>query len=304
MAIVVDKSFHGISALESCGIQCITDEVAQHEDIRTLNVGIINIMPRDEAEDYEIRLLRPLHRSVIQIRPIWIHLENRPGIPRNKDSVLFRDGRDLLDGLIITGAPVEKLAFEEVHYWQEMKEGILDYARENIPSTLGICWGALAMAKILGIEKEVYDKKIFGVFRTENLDKGKNHESRHHITGYMDDWFWCPQSRYAGIADAALEQARDDGKVRLLAHSKEAGYVIFESADNRFLAHLGHPEYGSGRLLDEYNRDKKIGLAGLEPPVNVDLEHPENLWRSHRTEFFTQWIKYLHNNKKENNVTK
>jgi homoserine O-succinyltransferase len=292
MTVVVPKDYHGISALESSKVQCIAHEDALKEDIRALRVGILNIMPK--AETYEFSLLQPLGRSVLQIEPVFIRLKTHNYTSSDQSHldklyVTFEEAvaKKRIDGLIVTGAPVEEKAFEEVAYWEEIQR-ILKYARKNIASTLGICWGGLALAQYLGISKTVYGKKIFGVFPTYNLDRG------HRITGEMDDWFWCAQSRHAGIDDAALENERDKGNVHLLARSEGAGYVIFESSDGRFLIHLGHPEYEPARLIEEYNRDMAKGRGDVEPPKNVDLENPVNLWRSHRTEFFTQWIKYLH----------
>ena len=153
---------------------------------------------------------------------------------------------------------------------------------------MGICWGGLALAKILEIEKVVYPKKIFGVFQTTNLNKN------HPIMGDHDDVFWCPHSRHAGIRDDVLESEAKNGSINLLAYSNEAGYTIFESNDNRFLMHLGHPEYNANRLVDEYNRDVNLGRKDVDPPVNISLENPQNRWRGHRNEFFGQWIKYIH----------
>jgi len=292
MTIVVPKDYHGIDALEGRRVQCVTGDIALREDIRALRVGILNIMPR--AQTYEFSLLQPLGRSVMQIEPVWIRLRTHAYASSDRSHldklyVPFDEvvSRSRLDGLIVTGAPVEDMPFEEVSYWEEIKS-ILEYARANVASTLGICWGGLALAKYLGIDKAAYAKKVFGVYKTVSL----NHD--HRITGEMDDWFWCPQSRHSGIEDAVLERERDAGRLNLLAYAEGAGYVIFESADARFMVHLGHPEYEPSRLVEEYNRDAAKGKSGVEPPKNVDLANPENLWRSHRTEFFTQWIKYLH----------
>ena len=293
MTIVVPKGYHGISALEKSQVQCVTTEDALREDIRALRVGILNIMPL--AETYEYSLLHPLGRSVLQIEPVWIRLKTHNYTSSDQSHLdklylTFEEvvARSRLDGLIMTGAPVEEIPFEEVVYWQEVQR-ILKYARKNVVSTLGICWGGLALAKYLGIDKTVYGKKVFGMYKTVNLDRS------HNITGEMDDWFWCAQSRHSGIDDDVMERERDAGNLRLLARAEDgAGYVIFESADGRFLMHLGHPEYEPERLVDEYRRDVERGRADVEPPKNVDMEHPANLWRSHRTEFFTQWIKLLH----------
>jgi homoserine O-succinyltransferase len=174
-----------------------------------------------------------------------------------------------------------------VNYFDEIRR-ILRYARKNIPSTLGLCWGGLALAKFLGIDKTVSPTKIFGVFQTRNLNRN------HRITGEMDDLFWCPLSSHSRIPDHVLEQAQAGGTVSLLAHSPEGGYVIFESADQRFLMHLGHPEYEPQRLIEEYRRDTKAGRDDVSAPANIDPNSPVNIWRGHRTEFFSQWIKYIH----------
>jgi homoserine O-succinyltransferase len=110
----------------------------------------------------------------------------------------------------------------------------------------------------------------------------------------MDDIFWCPQSRLSGIPDPAMIQARDKGIVSLLAHSPEAGYTIFESADHRYLMHLGHPEYNARRLVEEYLRDLQAGRPGVEPPKNLSLENPLNRWKGQGAEFFFQWIRSIH----------
>ncbi|MDX2469776.1 MAG: homoserine O-succinyltransferase, partial [SAR324 cluster bacterium] len=179
------------------------------------------------------------------------------------------------------------MAFTDITYWDEVSD-ILNYARKYIVSTLGICWGGMALAKILGIPKTNFEKKLFGVFRTKNLDL------LHPITGDLDDFFYCPQSRHAGYSDEQLEAKRDEGEINLMAHSKETGYTIFETTDSRFLAHLGHPEYNSGRLSEEYYRDKAKGRDDVGEPANFNPEAPVNSWRSHRTEFFSQWIKYIY----------
>lgn len=292
MTIVLPKDYHATAALEQSHILCISSEEALKEDIRALRIGILNIMPK--ANTYEYSLLHPLGRSIMQIEPVWIKLKTHtytstdPG-HLEKLYVSFEEAVDKqhLDGLIVTGAPVEELPFEQVSYWNEIQR-IFKYAQKNITSTLGICWGGLAVAKYLGIEKTLFPKKIFGVFESTNLDRN------HPITGEMDDRFWCAQSRHAGITDEVLEQEQQKGVVHLLSHSREAGYTIFESPDQRFLIHLGHPEYEPGRLIEEYLRDKNAGRLDVNPPANLDIEHPANTWRSHRTEFFSQWIKFIH----------
>ncbi len=292
MTIVLPKDYHAKKALEKCRVICISTDEALREDIRALRIGILNIMPK--AETYEFSLLHPLGRSIMQIEPVWIKLKTHKYQSSDqhhldKMYIPFEEAvsREPLDGLIVTGAPVEEIPFEEVSYWEEVKR-ILKYARHNIASTLGICWGGLALAKFLDIDKTVYPKKVFGVYETLNLNR------EHPITGEMDDVFWCAQSRHAGIPDEILEKERDKGNINLLAYARDAGYMIFESADQRFLIHLGHPEYEPQRLVEEYVRDKAKQRGDVDPPKNIDMENPVNTWRSHRTELFSQWIKYVH----------
>jgi len=262
------------------------------QDIRPLRIGILNIM--SNIQTYEFNLLYPLSKSILQIIPVWLKLNTYTYDTSSQEHlkdlyVSFKEAISdrMLDGLIITGASVEELEFEEIEYWDEV-QSIIGYARKNIISTLGIGWGGMALAKSIGIDKTRLDSKLFGVYPTRNL-------STHHIiTGDLDDIFCCPQSRHSGYPDAILETERDKGMLNLLGYSEEAGYVIFETTDRRFLMHLGHPEYNSGRLQEENLRDQAKKRTDVKAPVNFNLDKPVNSWRSHRNEFFSQWIKYIY----------
>jgi homoserine O-succinyltransferase/O-acetyltransferase len=245
-------------------------------------------MPR--AETYEANLLAPLERAAPVVQPVWIRLTSHAygssaadHIARNYQTFeqALTDGP--LDRLILTGAPVEELAFQDVHYWAELVE-ILDHARRTIPSTLGLCWGGLALAKRLDIEKVRFPKKLFGAFRSRVLAPGHPlfAESRHE--------FWCAHSRHSGISDPALEAAAGAGQVRLLAHAPETGYSIFESADGRYVMHLGHPEYDAARLAFEWQRDAVLGRPDVEAPRNFDVTAPRSSWQSHCTSLFSRWL--------------
>lgn len=292
MTIILPQHYHARRALEESRVVCITPEHAVRQDIRPLRIGILNVMPK--AESYEYSILLPLGRSIIQIEPVWIRLNTHAYKTSNWEHisnlyVTFEEAiaHAPLDGLILTGAPVEELPFEAVRYWDELNE-ILAAARGHCASTLGICWGGLALAKMIGIEKTNLKRKLFGAFLTRNTE-------RHHpITGDTDDMFWCPQSRHSGIEDATLERQQLLGNVRLLAYEERSGYTIFESMDQRYLMHLGHPEYEPERLLLEYARDRAQGRDDVDPPANVNLDCPLNTWRSHRNEFFSQWIKFVY----------
>jgi homoserine O-succinyltransferase len=258
---------------------------------RPLRIGIINVMPR--AETYEPFLLRPLSRSLIPVEPIWVRLRSHAYGSSAGDHirgryVSFEEAIhwEPLDGLILSGAPVEDLAFEEVHYWLELSE-ILKYCRTNVSSALGLCWGGMAMAKQLGIDKRTFDKKLFGVFENRSL------APRHVLMEGSDDVFRCAHSRHSGIEDEVLEAARDAGLVHLLAYGRETGYTIFESSDHRYLMHLGHPEYEATRLALEWERDSALGRRDVEPPANFDVRRPDNVWRSHCNALFSAWLLFI-----------
>lgn len=292
MSVVLPNEHRHRGELEKRGVLCISEQEANRADIRPLRVGILNIMPKGET--YEPYLLFPLSRTIIQIEPIWIRLHSHAYKTTDQDHLelyyeYFEDAiaKSPLDGLIVTGAPVEEIEYEEVSYWNEITT-ILTFARQNITSTFGICWGGMALAKMIGIEKEIFPKKLFGAYETRNLDR------QHPITGELDDLFWCVQSRHSGISDHVLESEHKQGHVNLLAHSDNGGYTIFESNDQRFLMHLGHPEYEAHRLVEEYRRDVSLGRNDVLPPANLDLNSPVNRWRSHGLEFFAQWVRYIY----------
>ncbi|MDA3938460.1 MAG: homoserine O-succinyltransferase [Spirochaetia bacterium] len=289
MAIIVPENYHAKQALENARVHCISSFNAQKQDFRPLRIAILNIMP--EANTYEYNILFPIGRAIIQIEPVWIRLKTHAYKSTSKEHldelyISFEEAIKYkgLDGLIITGAPVEEKSFKDVWFWDELS-GILDYAKDNIASTLGICWGGLALANYIGIDKMLFDKKLFGVYPLDNIDRNNR------ITGDLDDVFMSPQSRHAGISDKVLEAERDKGNISLLAHSDEAGYVIFETTDKSFIMHLGHPEYETDRLVNEYKRDLAKGRPDVPMPLNLNINDPKNNWRGHSLEFFQQWVK-------------
>ena len=290
MTLIVHPDYHAVPILERNGIRWIPPSQAKRQDIRPLRIGILNIMPL--GEKYEFNILHPLGLSVLQLEPIWIRLEShnyKSWEPKHVDDiyVTYEEAmRDQpLDGLILTGAPVETIDFEDVYYWEEIKT-ILSDARKNIPSTLGLCWAGFVMAYLEGVKKLNYDHKLFGVFELKNLAPD------HPIIGELDDVFFCPQSRHAGMLDEAMEEASESGRLKLLAYGPEAGYSIFSTTDDRFIAHTGHPEYNATRLAEEAKRDH--GNPEVPTPANFDFNNPLNCWRSHRNTFFAQWVSYCY----------
>ncbi len=254
-----------------------------------IKIGIINLMPK--AEEYEHNLLVPLNKSSLKVTLVFIRLKNHCYSSSNKEHLkkcykYFEDVKDKLQGLILSPAPVEEIPFEKITYWEELKK-ILGYARKNYASTLGLCWGGLALAKLLDIKKTMFKKKLFGIYKTTKLD------SKHIIMRDLDDEFYCPHSRHAGINDNLLEQTSNKGIINLLAYSQDAGYYIFESCDKKFLINLGHPEYHTTRLVEEYIRDKNKGRTDVRPPENLHIDSPVNNWKLNGQEFFGGWTKSI-----------
>ena len=286
MALILPRSYHKISSVEKNHISWIEPDLAERQDIRPLRIGILNIMPL--GKQYEFNLLHPLGLSPLQIEPIWIRLRSHNYKTWNLDHLdkLYVSwdeamSPDPLDGLIITGAPVEHLPFEEVTYWSELVK-LVEEARKNCASTLGLCWAGFALAYLEGVRKKNFSKKLFGVYPLKSLVPA------HSIMGTQDDNFICPQSRYAGLPDEEMENAQRKGRLKLLAYGEKVGYTIFETTDQRQLMHLGHPEYNVARLLTEMERDKARG--DVPPPENFNSLNPNTSWRSHRNLLFQQWL--------------
>ncbi|MBS2018739.1 MAG: homoserine O-succinyltransferase [Deltaproteobacteria bacterium] len=261
----------------------------QGDGSRRVRIGIINIMPRVEA--YEPSLLAPLAVLPVRVEPVFVRLESH-GYQSSDHAHLDRFYRSFdavtseapLDGLLLTGAPVEEIAFDDVHYWRELS-AILSHAKKTVRSTLGLCWGALALAKVLGIEKRLFSKKLFGVFEDRVLSP-----LGHDVLGGAGGSFLCAHSRHSGLLPDELGQAAECGVVRVLSRGEQTGVSMFETPDLRFLGHLGHPEYEGERLAFEWNRDRELGRTDVDPPANFDADSPRTTWRSHREAVFAGFV--------------
>ncbi len=250
-----------------------------------VTVGVVNIMP--QADKYEKNIENCFVGLPYQTELVWVRLKNHKysSTPKNhlkSNYVVFDSAVTKIDKLIITGAPVETYDYSEITYWKEL-EDIFAYCIRHKIAVLGLCWGGLAVAEILGIEKYNFDKKLFGVFESKDLSLGK-------LTNTKDLKFYCPQSRFAGIKNNVFENAVNNGTVIPLAFSEDAGYFIFQSKDKLLAAHLGHPEYHKERLVLEYLRDKEKASVNIEPPKNLNCDNPKNLWKKHRNLFFYYWL--------------
>lgn len=247
-----------------------------------VRIGIINIMPKLEA--YEAYLLAPLAEAAVIVEPVFIQLESH-GYQSSDHDHLARFYRSFdaaiapapLDGLIVTGAPVEELPFETVHYYRELV-AILGYARAHIACTLGLCWGGMLLGHLLGVGKDGFPRKLFGVFDDQVLVPD------HDVVG--GGAFPCAHSRHSGFVEDELARAAAAGEVTPLSRGARSGTSMFETPDRRYVAHLGHPEYDAERLAFEWHRDRGLGRTDVAPPENFDADAPVTTWRAHRAGLF------------------
>ena len=291
MPIKIPRTLPAHAILQSENVFVIDDERALHQDIRTLRVAILNLMPTKIAT--ETQLLRLLGNTPLQVEVVLLRTASHEAKNTDADHLLnhyltFDEIRDQqFDGLIITGAPVELLDFEEVDYWQELTQ-ILDWADSNVQSTLHLCWGAQAgLYHRYGVPKYQLSRKMFGVFEHRSL-----HPEQPLLRGF-DETFYAPHSRHTEIRIEDLVKVND---IRILARSNDAGIHIVGSKDNRHIYVTGHPEYDPLTLLSEYSRDLARGLS-IHLPENYfadnEPQQPVNVrWRSHAHMLFANWLNY------------
>ncbi|MBQ9238632.1 MAG: homoserine O-succinyltransferase [Treponema sp.] len=291
MPIKIQADLPARSILEQENIFVMTEPRAQSQDIRPLKIAIVNLMPIHETT--ETQLLRLLGNTPLQIDISLVRMEHHVSTHTASDhldrfyipsSEVFRHK---YDGMIITGAPVEQMPFEDVDYWSELCD-IMDYAKENVFSTLYICWGAQAgLYHNYGIKKLPLEKKLFGVFPNH-----KRFPADPLLRGF-DDVFPVPTSRHTTVSRASVSRVRD---LIVLAESNEGEVTLVKSADNRAIYMMGHVEYDTDTLAQEYFRDKERGLPIDMPrcyfPGDDSTQQPLNTWRSTAHLFYTNWLNY------------
>lgn len=292
MPIKIPDSLPAARTLESENVFIMTENRALHQDIRPLKIAIVNIMPT--KIDTETQLLRLLGNTPLQVEIELIQMASHVSKNTSAEHLLkfYKTFDDIksqrFDGLIITGAPVEKLPFTEVEYWDELCE-IMDWAETNVYSTLYICWGAQAgLYHHYGLDKRLLPKKLSGVYRHRPLDK------RHPLTRGFDDLFFAPHSRYT---ETPLEAIRNCSELMVLAESDEAGAYIVTDRDCRNIFVTGHAEYSRSTLANEYNRDV---LKGIDPDIPVNYfknndpsEKPVFTWKSHASMLYANWLNHI-----------
>lgn len=291
MPIRIPDSLPATSVLESENIFVMTENRALHQDIRPLSLLILNLMPTKIVT--ETQLLRKLSNTPLQIH-IQL-LQTSSHVSQNTDSshlnsfyTTFDQVEDKrFDGMIITGAPVENLEFDQVDYWEELCR-IMEWTRTHVHSTFHICWGAQAgLYHHYGIEKHALPKKLFGIFPHTIVKK------RSPLFRGFDDVFFAPHSRYTEVR---LEDILSEPDLELLAVSEEAGVFGAKSVDNRRFFIFGHPEYDADTLALEYFRDVDRGLDIDVPahyfPNNDPSQAPVVNWRSAAQLLYNNWLNY------------
>ncbi|WP_404451266.1 homoserine O-succinyltransferase [Virgibacillus necropolis] len=270
----------------------VMDEIrAKTQDIRPLNILILNLMP--EKQKTELQLLRllgntPLQVNITFLRVVTHQSKNVSKSHLNSFYTTFENVKDRrFDGMIITGAPIEHLAFEDVNYWEELTE-IMEWTKQNVTSVLHICWGAqAALYYHYGIEKYELSKKSFGIYKHRLSDP-----TIKLVRGF-DEIFNAPHSRHTTVSKEKIER---DQRLSLLSSTEEEAPFIIMSNDEKHIMITGHLEYDSTTLAEEYARDLHKGMD-IDIPKNYfpnDDAHskPPNTWRSHTHLLFSNWLNY------------
>ena len=291
MPIRVENDLPARAVLESENIFMMGMNRAEMQEIRPLEILILNLMPI--KPDYETQLLRALSNTPLQVNVTYLnvsthHSKNTPASHINKFYTTFDQIKEnCYDGMILTGAPVEDMDFEQVNYWGELTE-IMEWTKKHVTSTLYVCWGAMAgMYFHFGIPKVSFQKKLFGIYRHRVLDRCDP------LTRSFDDVFDAPHSRYSGVR---REDVVGNPELQLLAESKEAGVYLVKSKDGRHVFLFGHPEYDRMSLDAEYRRDLAKGINIQVPENYYENDDPDTTplltWRGHANTLYTNWLNY------------
>ena len=292
MPIKIPNELPAVRTLENENIFVMTETRAITQDIRPLKILILNLMPT--KIDTETQLSRLLGNTPLQVEIELIHTSTHKSKNVSEEHLLafykeFSDVRgNFYDGMIITGAPVEKMEFEEVEYWDELVE-IMDWSKTHVHSTLHICWGAQAgLYHHFGINKYMMDEKLSGVY-AHTVDY-----KRSILFRGFDDVFYVPHSRYTTVRREDIE--RTEG-LRILASSARAGVYAVITPGGKQVFLTGHSEYDANTLEKEYLRDKNLGINPSVPenyyPNDDDTKPPMLTWRGHATLLFTNWLNYF-----------
>lgn len=291
MPIKVQGELPAKQILEQENIFVMDEKRAMSQDIRPLKIAILNLMPL--KQDTELQLLRALSNTPLQVDVTFMHMsthvsKNTPANHLNRFYNTFDEvSHKKLDGMIITGAPVEQLPFEEVTYWEELKT-IMEWTKNNVTSTLHLCWGAQAgLYYHYGIDKCLLPEKMFGVYPHRVLNR------KVPLVRGFDDVFYAPHSRHTGLDEESIYA---NPKLTVMAQSEEAGIYLVLAEEGKNIFVLGHPEYDRLTLDTEYKRDMGKGLPISIPknyyPADDVNERPLLQWRAHCNHLYANWLNY------------
>ncbi len=292
MPIKIPNELPAVKVLNSENIFVMTEKRAITQDIRPLKLLILNLMPL--KIDTETQLSRMLGNTPLQIEIELLKTNTYESKNTSAEHLLsfyktFDEVKDRkFDGLIITGAPVEQMEFEEVEYWDELCQ-IMEWSKKNVTSTFHICWGAQAgLYYHYGIKKYPLEKKLFGVY-----PHTVEYKNSILMRGF-DDTFYVPHSRHTTVKREDIEKIPE---LKILSTSPQAGVYAVSSKNGRQIFITGHSEYDPGTLRKEYLRDKNLGLP-IEIPENYfpdddDTKEPVSTWRAHANLLYTNWLNYF-----------
>ena len=291
MPIKIQSDLPAKAELEEENIFVMDENRAISQNIRPLEIIVLNLMPI--KQDTELQLLRGLSNTPLQIDVTFLQMsshvsKNTSASHIKKFYQTFEEIKNNnYDGMIITGAPVEKLDFEEVNYWDELTT-VMEWSKKHVTSTIHICWGAQAGLYFhYGIKKELLPKKLSGVYKHRVMNR------KEPLVRGFDDVFMAPHSRYT---QASRQQILNNPRLKVLADSDEAGIYIVLGDGGKEIFVMGHPEYDRLTLDQEYKRDID---KGIEPDLPVNYypdddcnRKPLLSWRSHANNLYTNWLNY------------
>ena len=292
MPIQIPNDLPAAGVLQQENIFVMPEDRASTQDIRPLEIVLLNLMPTKVAT--ETQFSRLLGNTPLQVKLELMHMSSHTSKNVSQDHLLnFYKSFDELkhrkfDGMVITGAPVENMDFEDVDYWEELCQ-IMEWSKTNVHSTIHICWGAQAgLYYHYGVPKYPLDKKLFGVFRH------KADYKRSILMRGFDDEFWAPHSRHTTVLREDIDNVP---ALKILASSEEAGIYAVMSKKGKQIFITGHSEYDPETLQNEYLRDKNLGLPIAVPanyyPNDDDTKDPVVRWRGHGNLLFSNWLNYF-----------
>ncbi len=291
MPIIISEKLPAYSTLREENVFVMKDLRAQTQDIRPLKIGIVNLMPK--KEETETQLIRMLANTPLQVELQLLHMESHEGRNTRRDHLdnFYKTYDDIkkqkFDGMIITGAPVETIPYEDVDYWEEFTD-ILEFTKTNVFSTVHLCWGAQASLYYhYGIKRRVLKEKLFGVFPHDVV------EPTFRLMRGFDDKFYAPHSRHTEIDEENFLKVPN---IKILAKSKEAGVHIASTDNMRQIFIQGHGEYDKNTLKNEYLRDLEKGQNINIPKNYFQEDNPKKdisiKWRGHSNLLFSNWLNY------------